>query len=325
MTRRRLEGRSRHAPLPPGHRRHGELRRLGRRGAPGLRPLRRHGHHHGHRPARPAGDLQGHPRAPARHLADPVEHSGEPALVAAGTTPADPARRRRRQRPRTRARARRRRRLHLARAGRDDLPLRLAGQGRPPGRRAAARLRAPRAAARLRPLHRPRRRLAGVDGPRDRSRPAGAARASTPICSPRRQSAAQREPRVLYVGRVERTSRWKGLHVLVESLVRLRELVPDVRLDVVGDGDDVTHLRERAEATRCRRPDRLARPGRARRAPALLPARRCHRAAVADRVGVVRHDAGRGDGQRLPGRRVGRRRDPVRDPRQRRRPARPAG
>ena len=46
---------------------------------------------------------------------------------------------------------------------------------------------------------------------------------------------------------MERTSRWKGLHVLVESLVRLRELVPDVRLDVVGDGDDVAALRRRAE------------------------------------------------------------------------------
>ena len=56
-----------------------------------------------------------------------------------------------------------------------------------------------------------------------------------------------REPRVLYVGRVERTSRWKGLHVLVQSLVRLRERVPGVRLGVVGDGDDVPHLRARAE------------------------------------------------------------------------------
>ncbi len=56
-----------------------------------------------------------------------------------------------------------------------------------------------------------------------------------------------RERRVLYVGRVERTSRWKGLHVLVDSLVRLRELVPDVRLDIVGDGDDVTALQEQAE------------------------------------------------------------------------------
>ncbi|MCW2762623.1 MAG: glycosyltransferase family 1 protein [Marmoricola sp.] len=56
-----------------------------------------------------------------------------------------------------------------------------------------------------------------------------------------------RERRVLYVGRVERTSRWKGLRVLVDSLVRLRQLVPDVRLDVVGDGDDVADLRARAE------------------------------------------------------------------------------
>jgi glycosyltransferase involved in cell wall biosynthesis len=56
-----------------------------------------------------------------------------------------------------------------------------------------------------------------------------------------------REPRVLYVGRVERSSRWKGLQVLVDSLVRLCELVPDVRLEVVGDGDDVAHLQSRAE------------------------------------------------------------------------------
>jgi glycosyltransferase involved in cell wall biosynthesis len=56
-----------------------------------------------------------------------------------------------------------------------------------------------------------------------------------------------RGARVLYVGRVERASRWKGLHVLVESLVRLRELVPDVRLEVVGDGDDVEHLQAFAQ------------------------------------------------------------------------------
>ena len=57
----------------------------------------------------------------------------------------------------------------------------------------------------------------------------------------------EREPRVLYVGRVERTSRWKGIQVLVESLVRLKDLVPDVRLDVVGDGDDVPHLKALAD------------------------------------------------------------------------------
>ena len=58
---------------------------------------------------------------------------------------------------------------------------------------------------------------------------------------------AQRARRVLYVGRVERTSRWKGLHVLVDALPRLRELVPGVRLEVVGDGDDVATLQARAE------------------------------------------------------------------------------
>ncbi|KQW49046.1 hypothetical protein ASC77_10090 [Nocardioides sp. Root1257] len=55
-----------------------------------------------------------------------------------------------------------------------------------------------------------------------------------------------RERRVLYVGRVERTSRWKGLQVLVDALPRLRELAPDVRLDVVGDGDDVEALQKQA-------------------------------------------------------------------------------
>ena len=58
---------------------------------------------------------------------------------------------------------------------------------------------------------------------------------------------AGRQARVLYVGRVERASRWKGLAVLVDCLPRLRAAVPGVRLDVVGDGDDVAHLRARAE------------------------------------------------------------------------------
>jgi glycosyltransferase involved in cell wall biosynthesis len=56
-----------------------------------------------------------------------------------------------------------------------------------------------------------------------------------------------REARILYVGRVERTSRWKGLQVLVDSLAQVRAAVPGVRLDIVGDGDDVSHLQERAE------------------------------------------------------------------------------
>ncbi len=56
----------------------------------------------------------------------------------------------------------------------------------------------------------------------------------------------QRARRVLYVGRVERTSRWKGLHVLVDALPCLRKLVPGVRLEVVGAGDDVPLLQARA-------------------------------------------------------------------------------
>jgi glycosyltransferase involved in cell wall biosynthesis len=55
-----------------------------------------------------------------------------------------------------------------------------------------------------------------------------------------------REPRVLYAGRVERTSRWKGLWVLVEALATLRDLVPDARMSVVGSGDDVPGLQKRA-------------------------------------------------------------------------------
>jgi glycosyltransferase involved in cell wall biosynthesis len=57
---------------------------------------------------------------------------------------------------------------------------------------------------------------------------------------------AVREPRILYVGRVERTSRWKGLWVLVDAMAELRETLPDVRLSIVGSGDDVAPLQKRA-------------------------------------------------------------------------------
>jgi len=59
-------------------------------------------------------------------------------------------------------------------------------------------------------------------------------------------AAATRSTTVLYVGRVERTSRWKGLQVLVDALPSLRRQVPDVRLSIVGDGDDVPHLQAQA-------------------------------------------------------------------------------
>lgn len=55
-----------------------------------------------------------------------------------------------------------------------------------------------------------------------------------------------RERTVLYVGRIEQTSRWKGLSVLVAALPRLRELVPDVRLRMIGAGDDVETLQKQA-------------------------------------------------------------------------------
>ncbi|GAA4376439.1 glycosyltransferase family 4 protein [Nocardioides caricicola] len=59
-------------------------------------------------------------------------------------------------------------------------------------------------------------------------------------------SGEPRERRVLYVGRVEQSSRWKGLQVLVDALPRLRALVPDARLTVVGSGDDVVALQKQA-------------------------------------------------------------------------------
>lgn len=61
-----------------------------------------------------------------------------------------------------------------------------------------------------------------------------------------RPTGEPRECRVLYVGRIEQSSRWKGLHVLVDALPRLRTLLPQVRLEVVGDGDDMVALQKRA-------------------------------------------------------------------------------
>ncbi|GAA1930775.1 glycosyltransferase family 4 protein [Nocardioides marmoribigeumensis] len=49
---------------------------------------------------------------------------------------------------------------------------------------------------------------------------------------------------VVYVGRLQRTSRWKGVETLLEALARLSS--PEARLVLVGDGDDVPWLRSRA-------------------------------------------------------------------------------
>ena len=59
---------------------------------------------------------------------------------------------------------------------------------------------------------------------------------------------AVREPSVVYVGRVERTSAWKGLHGLVDALPQVLRGVPGARLEIVGGGDAVPELVARAAA-----------------------------------------------------------------------------
>lgn len=58
-----------------------------------------------------------------------------------------------------------------------------------------------------------------------------------------------RDPSLLYVGRLERSSAWKGVHVLVDALVEVLRVRPDARLRLVGHGDAVPDLRERARSS----------------------------------------------------------------------------
>jgi glycosyltransferase involved in cell wall biosynthesis len=53
-------------------------------------------------------------------------------------------------------------------------------------------------------------------------------------------------PTVLYVGRIQRTSRWKGVQVLLQAFALLARELPAARLVLVGDGDDVSTLRAQA-------------------------------------------------------------------------------
>lgn len=55
-------------------------------------------------------------------------------------------------------------------------------------------------------------------------------------------------PVVLYVGRIARTSAWKGIDVLVRAMAEVRRRVPDARLELVGDGDAVADHRARADS-----------------------------------------------------------------------------
>ena len=62
---------------------------------------------------------------------------------------------------------------------------------------------------------------------------------------------ARRSPQVLYVGRLDRSSSWKGADVLIAAFARLRLCVADVELRLVGDGDAVPALRELADRLGC--------------------------------------------------------------------------
>ncbi|MFJ8474524.1 glycosyltransferase family 4 protein [Kitasatospora sp. NPDC094011] len=66
--------------------------------------------------------------------------------------------------------------------------------------------------------------------------------------------AVRRAPTVLYVGRMDRTSAWKGVPVLLRAFAQLADL-PRARLRLVGDGDARPELR--AEADRLGIADRV--------------------------------------------------------------------
>ena len=56
------------------------------------------------------------------------------------------------------------------------------------------------------------------------------------------------ERTVLYVGRMERSSRWKGVRHLLDAVPHVLRSVPDLSVDLVGAGDDVPSLRGYAES-----------------------------------------------------------------------------
>lgn len=54
------------------------------------------------------------------------------------------------------------------------------------------------------------------------------------------------KPTVLYVGRLDRTSRWKGVRHLLDATRTVAETVPGTVVELVGAGDDVEELRAHA-------------------------------------------------------------------------------
>ncbi|MFD8218321.1 glycosyltransferase family 4 protein [Streptomyces sp. NPDC059697] len=71
--------------------------------------------------------------------------------------------------------------------------------------------------------------------------------------------ASQRPPTLVYVGRMDRSSAWKGTDVLVRAFALLAAEHPTVRLRLVGDGDALPDLR--ALAAELGVADRLETPG----------------------------------------------------------------
>ncbi|MFE2689043.1 glycosyltransferase family 4 protein [Streptomyces mirabilis] len=73
------------------------------------------------------------------------------------------------------------------------------------------------------------------------------------------EPASLRSRTIVYVGRMDRSSAWKGVDVLVHAFARLAREVPDARLRLVGDGDALPGLR--ALAAELGVADRLETPG----------------------------------------------------------------
>ena len=56
------------------------------------------------------------------------------------------------------------------------------------------------------------------------------------------------ERSVLYVGRMERSSQWKGVRHLIDAVPHMLRSVPELKVDLVGAGDDVPSLRRYAQS-----------------------------------------------------------------------------
>ena len=61
----------------------------------------------------------------------------------------------------------------------------------------------------------------------------------------------RRGARLLYVGRIEKSSRWKGIRVLLQAFAQVLTEVPDAELHLVGAGDDMADLAALADRLGC--------------------------------------------------------------------------